>query len=106
MALFDDVLEQLLADPDVAAGQMFGHRGAKLGRSFFAIDFHDDLVVKLGTERTAELVACGDAVPFDPSGRGMAMKAWSLVSQPDSGDPVAAWVAFAEEAKAFTRDGA
>lgn len=104
MGLFDDVLEQLLCDPDVSRGAMFGHAGARLGRSFFAIDFHDDLVVKLGRERVEELVAAERAAPFDPSGKGMPMRDWAQVPPPDSGDPVVAWVALAEEAKDLLRD--
>jgi len=100
MALWGDVCNELLADPAVAKGLFFGHRGAKLGRKVFAFEFHDDLVVKLGPERAEALRAAGEATLFDPMG-GRPMRAWAQMPQPASGDPVRAWTALAEEAKGF-----
>ena len=100
--LFDEVLEALLADPDVTRGMTFGHRAAKLGRKVFACDFDGELVVKLGRERVDELVASGRATRFDPMG-GRPMRDWAQVPPPD-GD-LRPWVELAEEAKLAVADG-
>jgi hypothetical protein len=98
MALWDDVLEELCADPQVTPGAFFGRRAAKLGRRVFAFERYDDIVVKLGPERVDELVEAGRASVFQPGGHGP-MGNWAVVPPTDSGDPVAAWVELAEEAK-------
>jgi hypothetical protein len=59
----------------------------------------EDLVVKLGPARVSELVQEGSAQPFEPM-PGRAMKDWAQVPPPD-GDPLSAWTAPAEEARAF-----
>lgn len=100
MALWDDVCNELLADPAVQKGMLFGHRGVKLERKVFAFEFHDDLVVKLGSERAGALTAAGEATLFDPMG-GRPMRAWAQLPHPANGDPLRAWVALAEEAKAL-----
>jgi hypothetical protein len=99
VGLFADVLDQLQADPDVRPGAMFGHRCAKIGRKVFAIDFDGDLVVKLGADRVAEMAHAGEAAQFEPMA-GRPMGGWAQVPPADGGNPVAAWVALAEEAKA------
>jgi hypothetical protein len=104
VALFDDVLDELLADPRVARGVFFGHPAAKLGKRVFACEVEADLLVKLGAERVAELQAAGAARVFEPGGRPM--NAWGLIPEPDSGDPVRAWVELAEEAKDTLADEA
>jgi hypothetical protein len=98
VTLWDDVLEELCADPQVGAGVFFGRRAAKLGRRVFAFERDDDIVVKLGPERVDELVAQSRASVFQPGGHGP-MGNWAVVPVSDSGDPVAAWVELAEEAK-------
>ena len=98
MAVWDDVIEELCADPQVGRGMMFGRRAAKLGRRVFAFERDDDIVVKLGPERSAALTEAGLASIFQPGGYGP-MTNWAVVPQADSGDPVAAWVELAEEAK-------
>ena len=82
---------------------MFGHRAGKLGKKVFCIEFDGDVVVKLGPERVQELVGAGTAAVFDPMG-GRPMRGWARVP-PGSGDPVAAWLALAEEAKAVVSEG-
>jgi hypothetical protein len=64
----------------------------------FAFERLDDIVVKLGPERVDELVEAGRASVFQPGGHGP-MGNWAVVPPTDSGDPVAAWVELAEEAK-------
>ena len=104
MALFDDVLEELCVDPRVRRGVFFGHPAAKLGKRVFAREVRGDLLVKLGAERVGELQRAGQALVFDPSGK-RPMNAWGLVPEPDSGDPLQAWVTLAEEAKLVVADG-
>ena len=98
MTLWDDVMEELCADPQVTSGAFFGRRAAKLGRRVFAFERDDDIVVKLGPDRVNELVEADQASVFQPRGYGP-MNNWAVVPPPDSGDPVAAWVELAEEAK-------
>jgi hypothetical protein len=102
--LFDDVLEELCVDPRVEPAKMFGHRAAKLGKKMFAFEFHGSIVVKLGAERAAAMVAAEQAELFDPSGKGHPMRAWAVVPEADGGDPVRAWVELAEEAKDVVDD--
>lgn len=98
MALWDDVLEELCADPQVSRGVFFGRQAAKLGRRVFAFERLDDIVVKLGPERVDELVEAAQASVFQPPGHGP-MRNWAVVPPADSGDPVEAWILLAEEAK-------
>jgi hypothetical protein len=97
-SLWDDVLEELCADPQVSRGVFFGRQAAKLGRRVFAFERLDDIVVKLGPERVDEMVEAGRASVFQPGGHAP-MGNWAVVPPTDSGDPVAAWVELAEEAK-------
>jgi hypothetical protein len=62
--------------------------------------FDGDLIVKVGRERAQELIGAGRAAPFDPSGRGRAMKDWAQVPEPADD-----WPDLADEAKAFVREG-
>ena len=103
MALFDDVLDELLADPAVKRGVFFGHPGAKLGKRVFACEVDGDLLVKLGAERVVELQNEGLARVFDPMG-GRPMNAWALVPERHDGDPLREWVELAEEAKLYLAD--
>jgi hypothetical protein len=100
MALFDEVVEELQADPGVSQGVFFGHPAAKLGKKVFACEVEGDLLVKLGAERVVELQRAGAAKVFDPMG-GRPMNAWGLVPETESGDPLRAWVELAEEAKLY-----
>jgi TfoX/Sxy family transcriptional regulator of competence genes len=88
------------ADPQVGAAKMMGNPSIKLGSKMFGGLYDGDLIVRIGRERVSELVASGRAAPFDPSGRGRAMKDWAQV--PELADD---WLALAEEAKAFLAAG-
>jgi hypothetical protein len=94
------LVEELRADPAFSEGQMMGMPALKVGSKMFGGLYEDDLVVKLGKQRAAELFDSGRAQPFDPSGRGRAMGGWAQV-----GEPTHDWLALAEEAKAFTAAG-
>ena len=97
---YQEVVDELVADPDVEDGKMFGMRAAKLRGTAFASLFDGELVVKLGAERVHELVESGLATRFDPMG-GRPMKEWAQVSD---GHPD--WLQLVEEAKAFVASGA
>jgi hypothetical protein len=97
-ATYDAVEHELLADPAVATGVLFGHRCLKFGRKVFACEHDGELLVKLPPDRLAELKAAQGARDFEPMGRRMG--GWVKVPEPD-GDAVRAWTALADEAKAF-----
>ena len=72
---------------------MFGSKGLRTGKKFFAIWWHEQLVVKLPSERLAELVAAGDGQPFEPM-PGRAMNGWLVV------EPSVEWPSLAAQARA------
>ena len=77
----------------VSRGSMFGSQGLRTGRKFFAIWWHERLVLKLPPERQQALVAAGDAEPFEPM-EGRPMNGWVVVS------PSADWPRLVEQARA------
>jgi TfoX/Sxy family transcriptional regulator of competence genes len=79
----------------VSPGTMFGSRGLRTGRKFFAIWWHEQLVVKLPADRLQELVAAGEGEPFEPM-PGRRMSGWLLLTGTAEWDPVVA------EARAYT----
>jgi TfoX/Sxy family transcriptional regulator of competence genes len=90
---YREVVEALLADPEVTETQMMGMPALKRGSKMFGGLYEGELVVKIGRERAQELIASGRAAPFDPSGRGRAMKDWAVVHAPHDD-----WLALAGEA--------
>ena len=94
------MIEELRADPAFAEAKMMGMPALKVGSRLFGGLFEDELVVKVGKERAAELFDTGRARPFDPSGRGRPMGGWAMIGEPSDD-----WLALAEEAKAFTASG-
>ena len=82
-----DVADELLADPAVRAGKLFGHPCLKIGGKVFACEHEGELLIKLPPERIAELKAEG-ARDFEPMGRKMG--GWVKVPEPDD-DAVAVW---------------
>ena len=71
-------------DGDVTRGAMFGCQGLRTARRFFAIRWHEQLVLKLPPARRTELVAAGDAAPFEPV-EGRPMNGWVVLT--GSADP-------------------
>jgi len=88
------LVETLLEDPGVSETKMMGMPALRFGRGLFGGRSGDDLVLKIGRERAAELIAQGRGRPFDPSGRDRPMKDWVLLGEPSDD-----WAALAEEAK-------
>jgi len=81
-------------DGDVTPGHMFGCAGLRTGRRFFAIRWHEQLVVKLPPTRLAQLVEAGDGRPFEPM-EGRRMNGWIVLAGP------AARADLVEEARAY-----
>ncbi|HEY0126900.1 MAG TPA: hypothetical protein VGB58_07170 [Blastococcus sp.] len=71
----------------VTPGTMFGCEGLRTGRKFFAIWWHEQLVVKLPAGRLQELVAAGQADVFEPM-EGRPMNGWALLHGEVPWDPV------------------
>jgi hypothetical protein len=97
---YEAMAHELLADPAVVTGKLFGHPCLKIAGKVFACEHEGELLIKLPPERLDELKAAG-ARDFMPMGRKMG--GWVKVSEPD-GDAVSAWTDLAEEAKAFVAE--
>ena len=78
---------------EVTRGTMFGSPGLRTGRKFFAIWWHDQVVVKLPPARLTELVDTGGGEPFEPMA-GRRMNGWIVLA--GSAD----WAPLVEEARA------
>ena len=94
--------EQLVASAEggpVTRGSMFGSQGLRTGTKFFAIWWHERLVLKLPQPRQEELLRAGSAVPFEPMG-GRRMNGWIVV------DDTVGWPPLVEEARAFVESQA
>ncbi len=76
---FAKVVAALEGKTGVTRGRMFGSEGLKIGKSVFAMEVEGRLVVKVNTERAAELRDEGLAEAFDP-GHGHPMKQWVSIS--------------------------
>ena len=88
-----DLVEQF-ADGDVTQGTMFGCRGLRTGRKFFAIRWQEQLVLKLPPARLTELVQAGRATPFEPM-EGRPMNGWIVLGESAEPSPLV------EEARGF-----
>lgn len=89
--------EELVAGAEggaVTRGSMFGSQGLRTGTKFFALWWHEQLVLKLPPERSRELVDAGTATPFEPM-EGRPMNGWVVVS------PAADWQPLVQEAQSF-----
>ncbi len=74
---------------EVTPGAMFGCAGLRTGRKFFAIWWHEQLVVKLPADRLQELVDSGQGAVFEPM-EGRPMNGWVLLRDGVPWDPVIA----------------
>jgi hypothetical protein len=95
---WDELVASVEGGP-VSRGSMFGSQGLRTGRKFFAIWWHEQLVLKLPPPRQEFLAVTGQAVPFEPMG-GRRMNGWVVV------DAAADWPALVEEARAFVESQA
>lgn len=84
---WQDLVDRFV-DGDVTPGHMFGCAGLRTGRRFFAIRWHEQLVLKLPADRLGELVEAGGGRPFEPM-EGRRMNGWLvLADRPDPADLV------------------
>ena len=93
----DDRWQALVASAEggpVTEGTMFGSKGLRTGTKFFAVWWHEQLVVKLPPARLDELVAAGHGQPFEPM-EGRRMNGWLVL-----GDS-APWPPLVDEARAW-----
>jgi hypothetical protein len=94
------VANELLSDPRVTEGNLFGVPVLKIGGKPFAGLYQNGLVVKLGIDRVQEMLKAKTGAPFDPSGKNHPMKEWIRVKEPAS-NAKRKWLALAVEAKVF-----
>jgi hypothetical protein len=78
----------------ITRGTMFGSQGLRTGTKYFAIWWHEQLVVKLPADRLQELVASGEGEVFEPM-PGRPMNRWA-VDQPSTD-----WYSLVSDARAF-----
>lgn len=78
----------------VTEGTMFGSKGLRTGKKFFAVWWHEQLVVKLPPARLEELVAAHHGEPFEPM-EGRRMNGWIVLAH------TVDWPAVVEEARGF-----
>jgi hypothetical protein len=97
---YNAVVNELLTDPRVSEGNLFGVSVLTISDKPFAGLYKKDLVVKLGIDRVQEMLRAKAGAHFDPSGAGRPMKEWIRVKEPAS-SPKKKWLALAQEAKAF-----
>jgi TfoX/Sxy family transcriptional regulator of competence genes len=90
---WQDLVEQSVRG-DVTQGTMFGSKGLRTGRKYFAVWWHEQLVAKLPPQRLQELVSAGRAEPFEPMA-GRPMNGWVVV------DPSVDWPPLVEEAREY-----
>jgi len=77
----EKLFTQLISKTEGAElSQMFGKPCGKLDKKAFIAFFQDEIVFKLGRENIEEWkLTIPDAINFDPSGKGRAMKDWLQV---------------------------
>ena len=85
---WQDLVERT-RDGDVTPGKMFGSEGLRTGRKFFALWWHEQLVVKLPADRFRQLAEAGQVEQFEPM-EGRAMNGWALVHDGVEWDPAVA----------------
>ena len=94
---FWQLAEPMLATGGVTRSTMMGLPCLRVDGKFFAsLDRKTrHLLVKIPTERVAELIAAGSAFPFAPAGR--TFREWAAIPPTAS----ATWAALLDEAKTF-----
>ena len=85
---WQDLVQRAEGGP-VTPGTMFGSQGLRTGRKFFAIWWHEQLVVKLPAARLQELVVSGEAEAFEPM-PGRPMNGWVVLQENVAWAPVVA----------------
>lgn len=93
-ARWDDLTAEFLAKPGVTLERAFSRISLMVGGKLFASAMQGGLLIKVGAERVAELIADGQGQPFSTGGNRV-MCEWVVVT------PAADWRALAEESRAF-----
>jgi TfoX/Sxy family transcriptional regulator of competence genes len=97
---YTSIANELLSDPRVTKGNLFGVPVLKIGGKPFAGLYQKDLVVKLGIDRVREMLKAKTGMPFDPSGRNHPMKEWIRIKE-SATQSKKKWLTLAVEARAF-----
>ena len=97
---YNALINDLLSDPGVTEGNLFGVPVLKISGKPFAGLYRKDLVVKLGIDRVQEMLKAKAGAPFDPSGKNHPMKEWIRIKEPAT-QAKKKWLALAAEARAF-----
>lgn len=95
--MFDEV-EASLEVEGSEARKMFGHRCLTIGGKGFAIDFEDELVVKLAEPEHGRALKLEGSHLFDPMG-GRPMKEWVQISAEHADD----WLTYASAAMGYVQ---
>jgi len=90
---FDELVEDSIGGP-VTSGVMFGGRGLRTGKLFFAVWWGDRLIVKLPPDRIEALTVAGQGREYVATGN-RPMKNWAEL------DENADWSAVCAAARAF-----
>ena len=98
--VYDEIKAHFAGIDDVLVNEGRGAQGMKYDGKLFAMFYKGHLTLKFSPSRTTELVASGQAEPFDP-GTGTPMKDRVLVNA-DRSD---SWIALAEESAQAAREG-
>jgi TfoX N-terminal domain len=88
-----DLVEVSVAGP-VTVGTMFGSKGLRTGKKFFAIWWHERLVLKLPATQIDELVGQEAGTVFEPMS-GRQMNGWVVVAATTD------WLELTAEAREF-----
>ncbi|MCB0881576.1 MAG: hypothetical protein KDC33_05085 [Thermoleophilia bacterium] len=101
-ARFDEAVDRLAAERDVARAPMFGMPAVKVagGRAFAGL-FGDGLTAKLGRGARERALGLEGAGPFDPMG-GRPMREWVLIPLAHAGE----WDAYMRAAEEYVRGAA
>jgi hypothetical protein len=97
---YSSIVNELLSDPRVTEGNLFGVPVLKIGGKPFAGLYEKDLVVKLGIDRVQEMLKSKAGAQFDPSGRNHPMKEWIRIKEPAT-QSKKKWLTLAVEARSF-----
>ena len=99
LELYDELTDDLLYDPAIGRSTMMGYPCVRLAGRFLASydDNGGSLVVKLPSERVAELVAAGTGDQFAPAGK--VFREWIAIPTSDR----EVWRTLLAEAVAFAR---
>jgi hypothetical protein len=92
-ARWDDLVAEFLVRPGVTVGRAFSRISLKVDGKLFASAGHGGLLIKVGADRVAALVADGHGEPFSTGGDRV-MREWVVAT---SGD----WSALAAESLDF-----